>query len=61
MNNICIALLIILIKNPFAILDIGLILSFAGTIGIVSINNIVTIILSNKLKKIPKETIVKVV
>ncbi len=57
MNNICIALLIILIKNPFAILDIGLILSFAGTIGIVSINNIVTIILSNKLKKIPKNII----
>ncbi len=34
-NSISISLIIILVINPFAILDIGLILSYFGTIGIV--------------------------
>lgn len=34
-TNISISLLIILIQNPFSIMDIGLILSFSATIGIV--------------------------
>lgn len=37
-SNISMALLIILIQNPFSILDIGLVLSFLATIGIVSLN-----------------------
>lgn len=36
-NNISITLLIILIQNPFSILDIGLILSFMGMMGIIFI------------------------
>ena len=37
-TSICISLIIILIQNPFAINDIGLKLSFMGTIGIIIFN-----------------------
>ncbi len=68
-NNISIALLIILVKNPFALLDTGLILSFLACIGIISCNSIVrkvenseekqTIleIIKNKMKEIIKISI----
>ena len=37
-NSICVSALILLIYNPFNILDIGFLLSYGGTIGIVFIN-----------------------
>lgn len=46
-TNISIALLIILIQNPFSIIDIGLILSFSATIGIVLFNNTILNLLQN--------------
>ena len=52
-----IALLIILINNPFAINDIGLQLSFLGTLGIVCFNKPIAQILSKKIsaKKHPSD------
>ena len=41
-TSICISLIIILIQNPFAINDIGLKLSFMGTVGIVIFNKSIT-------------------
>jgi len=38
-TNISFSLLIILIQNPFSILDTGLILSFCATLGIICLNN----------------------
>ena len=40
--SICVSLFIILIQNPFAINDIGLKLSFLGTIGIIVFNKNIT-------------------
>lgn len=51
-TNICISLLIILIQNPFAINDIGLKLSFMGTIGIIIFNkNITNLFIKLKIKE----------
>lgn len=41
-NNLCIAAIIILIFNPYTIADLGFLLSFAGTIGIISLGNTIT-------------------
>lgn len=49
--SITLSLLIILIDNPYSILDIGLQLSYGGTIGIIILNNI----LKNKNHKKNKE------
>lgn len=51
-TSICISLLIILIQNPFAINDIGLKLSFMGTIGIIVFNkNITNLFIKLKIKE----------
>jgi competence protein ComEC len=47
-NSIFLSLLLILIYNPFTILDLGLMLSFGGTIGIVLYSNKLINILTNK-------------
>lgn len=47
LNSIALSLLIILINNPFAIMDIGLQLSYLGTLGIIFLNKPI----SNFLKK----------
>ena len=50
-TSICISLIIILIQNPFAINDIGLKLSFMGTVGIIIFNkNIKEIFVKLKIK-----------
>jgi competence protein ComEC len=61
-TNICISLLIILIINPFAIYEIGLQLSYLGTIGIIVFNkNIETILnkykINNKISRMLSVTI----
>ena len=54
LNNLGISSLLILLINPYTIFDIGFILSFAGTLGIVlfadSIINYIFLILEKKLK-----------
>lgn len=51
-TSICTSLLIILIQNPFAINDIGLKLSFMGTIGIIIFNkNITNLFIKLKIKE----------
>lgn len=51
-TSICISLLIILFQNPFAINDIGLKLSFMGTIGIIIFNkNITNLFIKLKVKE----------
>lgn len=51
-NSILLSLLVILIYNPFAILDIGLQLSYMGTLGIILFNkNIIRLLLKLKLNK----------
>lgn len=42
-TNISLATLIILILNPFSIINIGFLLSFIGTVGIIVLNNNITI------------------
>ena len=58
LNNIGISSLIILIINPYIILDVGFILSFAGTLGIVllspNINKLINIIINKFNKKMLK-------
>ena len=50
--SICVSLFIILIQNPFAINDIGLKLSFLGTIGIIVFNkNITELFIRIKIKE----------
>ena len=50
--SICVSLFIILIQNPFAINDIGLKLSFLGTIGIIVFNkNITGLFIRIKIKE----------
>lgn len=50
-TSICISIIIILIQNPFAINDIGLKLSFMGTVGIIIFNkNIKEIFVKLKIK-----------
>ena len=50
--TICVSLLIILVQNPFAINDIGLKLSFLGTIGIIVFNkNITNLFIKMKIKQ----------
>lgn len=46
-NSICISLLCIIIPNPFKLLDVGVLLSYGGTIGIIVFNKPV----ENKLNK----------
>lgn len=58
-TNISTALLIILLQNPFSINDIGLILSFTATIGIVVFNDIVLNLLSNSYKAIKNSQFIK--
>lgn len=49
-TNMSTALLIILIQNPFSIMDIGLILSFSATLGIIIFFNKILEFLTNKHK-----------
>lgn len=56
-NSIAISLLIILINNPFAIRDVGLQLSYVGTLGILFLNNPI----KNFFKKYINEKIAEIV
>lgn len=58
-TNISTSLLIILIQNPFSINDIGLILSFTATIGIVIFNKIILNLLSNICNTIKNSNFIK--
>lgn len=49
-NSICLSLLLILISNPFNIFDIGLLLSFGGTIGIILFYDRIKNYLEKKIK-----------
>lgn len=51
LNSISVSLLIILIFNPYAIMDIGLQLSYLGTLGILFLNKIITNFLNIFLSK----------
>ena len=53
-NNLGISSLLMLILNPYTITDIGFILSFGGTIGIVLLNNKINQCCYNFLEKITK-------
>lgn len=50
-SNICVTLLIILILNPFSLFEMGCILSFAGTIGIIVFNKYIDVTF---FKRFPK-------
>lgn len=50
-NSIAISLIIIIIENPYAIKDVGLELSYLGTLGIVFLNRPVTNLLSKYFNK----------
>lgn len=52
LNNLGIASLIILLINPYTIFDIGFILSFAGTLGIVLFSDKINKCILEKMKKI---------
>ena len=51
LNSIALSLLIILIDNPFAIMDIGLQLSYLGTIGIIFLNKPILEFLKKHMNK----------
>ena len=53
-NNLCIAAFIILIFNPYTITDLGFLLSFAGTIGIISLGNTITDTINKLIYKVSK-------
>ena len=58
-TNISTSLLIILIQNPFSIMDIGLILSFSATLGIIfSYKNIMKVL--NRKEEIQNREVIKV-
>lgn len=60
LNNIAISSLIILISNPYNILNLGFQLSFVGTLGIVLFNNrLSNKIIKNDLKGGPKHKILR--
>ena len=50
-NNLGISSLLILIYNPYYVTDLGFLLSFAGTIGIVILNDKISNFLNGKLNK----------
>ncbi len=56
-NNVCIVLLIMLINNPFSIINTGLILSFMATLGIVFLNPIIKEKIDYIFKKIIKKEV----
>lgn len=61
-NSICISLLCIIIPNPFKLLDVGVLLSYGGTIGIIVFNKPVENILNkflidNKILKFIKQSL----
>lgn len=64
LNNLSISSLIILLINPYTILDIGFILSFAGTLGIIlftdNINNYIYIKIMKKILKNKEEKYIKI-
>lgn len=49
-NSICLSLILILISNPFNIFDIGLLLSYGGTIGIIFLYDKIQKYLKKKIK-----------
>lgn len=49
-NSICLSLILILISNPFNIFDIGLLLSYGGTIGIIFFYDNIQKYLKKKIK-----------
>lgn len=51
-NSICFSLILLLLLNPFYLLDIGLLLSYAGTIGIITFAKIGKSLIKNKSKAI---------
>lgn len=53
-NNLCIAAFVILIFNPYTIADLGFLLSFAGTIGIISLGNTITEKIYSLIYKVSK-------
>ena len=53
-NNLGISAFIILILNPYAINDVGFLLSYGGTIGIVLLGNRVTELIYNLIKRLTK-------
>ena len=57
LTSMAISLIITLIYNPFSIQDIGLELSYLGTLGIVILNRPIKNYIINKLPKIPKQII----
>lgn len=58
-TSLSISLLIILICNPFSIMDIGLILSFTATIGIICFYNIIFNLISKKVNSNDNKIITK--
>ena len=55
-QSFCFSFLILMIYNPFCILDIGLQLSFGATLGIVLLGKDIIILLQSKAKpKVPKK------
>lgn len=56
-NNLGISSLIILINNPYVITDLGFLLSYAGTIGIIFLGSPITQRLYNVISKITDERI----
>ena len=57
LTSMAISLIITLSYNPFSIQDIGLELSYLGTLGIVILNRPIKNYIINKLPKIPKQII----
>lgn len=53
-NNLGISSLILLVCNPYAIFDIGFLLSYGGTIGIVLLGDIITDVMYKALMKITR-------
>ena len=51
-NNLSLSLIIILLINPYSIVDVGLLMSYAGTIGIIYFNNIAQSVDNNNKKSI---------
>lgn len=53
-NSICFSLLVLIFLNPFYLLDIGLMLSYAGTIGIIAFAKVGKNVIKskNKIKEI---------
>lgn len=49
-NSICLSLMILILLNPFYVLDIGLMLSYAGTIGIIAFAKLGKRLIKNKSK-----------